>query len=182
MPGIPRAPESVPAAYVMQPFGVKLQYRNKSFTTVELEVGFDELEATGDLTETALSTELIDTFTALGLLRPNLVSVLPLHHQVAQKLHACTEPGSQRAHDLVDLQLMAGLVDDVLVAETVERLFRFRRQHDWPALAISTKEWETLYADAAIGLESAVFPAVDDAVQWLNGEYIPRIVAAGKSS
>lgn len=182
VPGIPRAPESVPAAYVMQPFGVKLQYRNKSFTTVELEVGFDELEATGDLTETALSTELIDTFTALGLLRPNLVSVLPLHHQVAQKLHACTEPGSQRAHDLVDLQLMAGLVDDVLVAETVERLFRFRRQHDWPALAISTKEWETLYADAAIGLESAVFPAVDDAVQWLNGEYIPRIVAAGKSS
>lgn len=181
-PGIPRAPESVPAAYVMQPFGVKLQYRNKSFTTVELEVGFDELEATGDLTETALSTELIDTFTALGLLRPNPVSVLPLHHQVAQKLHACTEPGSQRAHDLVDLQLMAGLVDDVLVAETVERLFRFRCQHDWPALAVSTKEWETLYADAAIGLESAVFPAVDDAVQWLNGEYIPRIVAAGKSS
>lgn len=116
VPGTPRAPESVPAAYVMQPFAVKLQYRNKSFTTVELEVGFDELEATGDLTETALSTELIDTFAALGLPRPNPVSVLPLHHQVAQKLHACTEPGSQRAHDLVDLQLMAvGAVITILV-------------------------------------------------------------------
>jgi hypothetical protein len=182
VPGIPRAPESVPAAYVMQPFAVKLQYRNKPFTTVELEVGFDELEATEDLTETALSTELIDTFAALGLPRPNPVSVLPLHHQVSQKLHACTEPGSQRAHDLVDLQLMAGLADDVLVAETVERLFRFRRQHDWPAVAVSTKEWDTLYADAAIGLEQVVLPTVGDAVQWLNVEYIPRIVAAGKSS
>lgn len=182
VPGIPRAPQSVPTAYVMQPFGVKLQYRNKSFTTVELEVGFDELEATGDLTETALSTELIDTFAALGLPRPNPVTVLPLHHQVAQKLHACTEPGSQRAHDLVDLQLMSGLVDDISVAETVQRLFRFRHQHGWPALAVPTREWETLYADAAIGLESVVFPAVGDAVQWLNGEYIPRIVAAGNSS
>ncbi len=48
VPGIPRTPKSVPAAYVMQPFGAKLQYRNKSFTTVELEVGFEELETTGD--------------------------------------------------------------------------------------------------------------------------------------
>lgn len=125
---------------------------------------------------------MIDTFAALGLPRPNPVSVLPLHHHVAQKLHACTKRGSQRAHDLVDLQLMAGLVDDILVAEAVERLFRFRRQHDWPALAVSTKEWQTLHADADIGLESVVFPAVGDAVQWLNGEYIPRIVAAGESS
>lgn len=166
----------------MQPFAAKLQYRNKPFTTVELEVGFDELGATEELMETALSTELTDTFAALGLPRPNPVSVLPLHHQISQKLHACTEPGSQRAHDLVDLQLMAGLADDVLVAETVERLFRFRRQHTWPALAVSTKEWDTLYADAVIGLEEVVFPVVGDAIQWLNGEYIPRIVAAGKRS
>lgn len=182
VPGNSRAPENVPVTYVMKPFAVKLQYRHKSFTTVELEVGFDELEATGDLTETALATELIDIFAALGLPRPNPVSVLPLHHQISQKLHACTEPGSQRAHDLVDLQLMAALADDVLVAQTVERLFRFRRQHDWPALAVPTKEWDTLYADAVIGLEKVVFPAVGDAVQWLNGEYIPRIVAAGKNS
>lgn len=180
--GTPRGPASVPSAYVMQPFAVKLQYRNKSFTTVELEVGFDELGATEDLTETALSAELIDTFMALGLPRPDPVPVLPLHHQVSQKLHACTEPGSQRAHDLVDLQLMAGLADDVLVAETVERLFRFRRQHAWPAVAASTKEWNTLYSDAATGLEEVVLPTVGDAVQWLNSEYIPRIVAAGKSS
>lgn len=179
--GTPRAPESVPAAYVMQPFSVKLRYRNKPFTTIDLEVGYDELEATGDLTETALSQESIDTFAALGLSRPNPVSVLPLHHQISQKLHASTEPGSQRAHDLVDLQLMADLADDVLVAETVERLFRFRQQHVWPALAVPTREWPTLYADAAIGLE-AVFADVSDAVEWLNEVYIPRIVAAGQRS
>ncbi|WP_342023447.1 nucleotidyl transferase AbiEii/AbiGii toxin family protein [Arthrobacter citreus] len=180
--GIPRAPASVPAAYVMRPFAVKLQYRKKPFTTVELEVGFDELEATEELTETALSAELVETFVALGLPQPNPVPVLPLHHQVSQKLHACTEPGSQRAHDLVDLQLMEDLADDVLVAETVERLFRFRRQHEWPAHAVSTKEWETLYADAALGLEQVVLPTVGGAIKWLNDEYIPRIVAAGRNS
>lgn len=180
--GTPRAPESVPVAYVMQPFEVKLRYRNKSFTSIDLEVGYDELEATGDPTEKALSQESIDTFVALGLPRPNPVPVLPLHHQISQKLHASTEPGSQRAHDLVDLQLMAALADDVLVAETVERLFRFRRQHDWPALAVPTTEWVTLYAEAAFGLEAAVLADVEDAVKWLNEEYIPRIVAAGQSA
>lgn len=182
VPGTPRAPASVPAAYVMQPFDVKLQYRHKPCMTVELELGYDELEATNQEPELELSDEVIDTFATLGLTSPNPVSVLPLHHQISQKLHACTEPGSQRAHDLVDLQLIAEHADDVLVAETVERLFRFRRQHDWPTLAVPTKEWDTLYADAAIGLEEVVLPTVDDAVQWLNGKYIPRIVAAGKSS
>jgi hypothetical protein len=41
--------------------------------------------------------------------------------QVAQKLHACTAPGSERAHDLVDLQLLEPDADDAAVAEATQR-------------------------------------------------------------
>jgi hypothetical protein len=35
----------------MRPFAVKLKYRARSFTTLELEVGYDELDALGGTVE-----------------------------------------------------------------------------------------------------------------------------------
>jgi len=80
----------------MKPFDVKLAYRGRSFMTVPLEVGHDEI---GD-TELALAPDIQGLFETLGLLIPEPVPVLATHHQVAQKLHACTAVGSERAHDL----------------------------------------------------------------------------------
>lgn len=39
----PRTPKGVPAQYVMQPFEVKLSYLGKSWVTVRLEVGHNEI-------------------------------------------------------------------------------------------------------------------------------------------
>ena len=168
--GAKRGPETVPEAYVMQPFRVTLKYHGRTFKGVDLEVGYDELEATTkEEPEFEMSDEVLRVFATLGLLEPAPVRVQPLHHQIAQKIHACTAPGSDRAHDLVDLQLIVPMTDAALVATTTKRLFRFRAEHEWPPTLTATANWESLYADAAEGLE--VLPTVAEAIAWLN-DYI----------
>ncbi|MFI2564142.1 nucleotidyl transferase AbiEii/AbiGii toxin family protein [Paenarthrobacter sp. NPDC018779] len=179
--GKQRPPGGVPVPYVMQPFTVKLKYHGRPFTTVALEVGYDELAATEEPTELELSEEVKEIFAALGLSAPTPVPVLPLHHQISQKLHACTEPGNQRAHDLVDLQLLESMADDALVASTTQRLFAFRGQHAWPANVIPALNWRDLYAEAIDGIEGVVRPGLDEAVDWINTVYIPRLVASSES-
>lgn len=162
----------VPASYVMQPVRVRLTYRKRDFMSVELEIGYDELEATtNEPVESEMSAEVLELFAELGLPEPAPVRVLPLHHQISQKLHACTEPGSSRAHDLVDLQLLVPQADTQLVRETAERLFRLRRQHRWPPTLTPGSQWRALYDEAAEGLEVLDF---DAAVAWVN-EYIRRL-------
>lgn len=95
-------------------------------------------------------------------------------HQIAQKIHALSATGSERAHDLVDLQLLdAGEVLDLqLTRATCTRLFEYRRQQAWPPSLAAASSWNTLYAEAAEGLE--VLASVNDAIAWANG-FINRI-------
>ena len=161
--------ERVSLAYVMQPVAVKLTYRGRDFMTIDLEIGYDELEAThDDPVELQMSDEVIELFAELGLPQPAPVRVLPLHHQMSQKLHACSEPGSPRAHDLVDIQLMAPHCDPTQVRATAERLFAFRASHAWPPVVVAGEGWPARYADAAEGLDVR---SLEDAVVWVN-EYI----------
>lgn len=170
--GARRAPTSVPAAYAMQPFRVTLRYHGKVFKAIDLEVGYDELRATTEPPELRMPSEVVELFEALGLPTPAPVRVQPLHHQVAQKIHAVTAPGSDRAHDLVDLQLTLPLTDDALVATTTRRTFAYRDQHPWPPTAVAGPDWDSLYAVAAEGLD--VLPTADAAVTWLNA-YISHL-------
>lgn len=101
----PAQPEGVPPHYVMQPFDIKLSYLGKSWLTVTLEVGHDEI-GDADKAEMRLAPDVAKLFEEIGLPQPGPVPLMPLHYQVAQKLHALTEPGSKRAHDLVDLQII----------------------------------------------------------------------------
>lgn len=170
IPGDQRAPgdllDRVGAAYVMQPIAVKLSYMGKPFMTVDLELGHDELEATTrEPDELELSDEVRDLFAELGLPAPAPVRVLPLHHQISQKIHACSEPGSARAHDLVDLQLMRPHADQRKVAETCVRLFAYRGSHAWPPQVVASDGWSVRYDDAAEGLDVL---ALGDAVAWVN--------------
>lgn len=123
-------------------------------------------------------TSVLEIFKALGLPEPGAVRVQPLHHQIAQKIHACSAPRSQRAHDLVDLQLIVPATDPMLVAKVTERLFAFRQEHDWPPLLSPGARWESLYEEAAEGLE--VPASVSEAVAWLN-DYIAELRRAGAS-
>lgn len=177
-----RAPEEllkrVTMAYVMLPVSVKLSYHGKHFMTVDLEIGYDELEATtDDPVETEMSTEVLELFAELGLPEPGPVRVLPLHHQMSQKLHACSEPGNSRAHDLVDLQLMAPACDPVMVKGAAQRLFAFRKSHAWPPVVVAGEGWEALYADAAEGLDVL---DLGSAIDWVNEVHPLPLTATGE--
>ncbi len=166
----PADPPGVPAEYVMQPFDVKLSYNGQSFVTVPLELGHDEVGST-DQPQLALDPGIAEVIERLGFPTPAPVPVLAVEHQIAQKLHACTTPDrhgrNERAHDLVDLQiLVAAEPPDLRELATVgRRLFVARRVAPWPPTVQAWPGWDDRYVDAAEGLK--VLPLAE-AIAWLN--------------
>lgn len=116
-------------------------------------------------------------FTEVGLPVPRPVPVMRADHQVAQKLHAVSSPGSDRARDLVDLQLLdAGEELDLRqIASTCQRLFVYRQQQQWPPTLTVGDGWGDLYVAAAEGLD--VLATAEEAVGWVN-DFITRITEA----
>jgi len=164
----PAQPADVPSHYVMQPFAVKLTYKGKSFRTVDFELGHDELEAAAD-PEYMIDESSRQMFADLGLADPQPIPLLPLSYQIAQKLHACTAPGrNERAHDLVDLQILerAAHLDLVAIRAIALRLFPYRSTHTWPPTVDMHNGWDTIYDSAADGLN--VFSDIGTAIQWAN--------------
>lgn len=173
VPGRPARPRGVPGEYVMQPFSVKLAYRGQSWCTVALEVGHNEI-GDADAPDCALAPEIAGWFGELGFPAPDPVPLMPLEYQVAQKLHAATAPGSQRAHDLVDLQLIADRagLDMGRLRAICLRLFAYRRMQPWPPRVEAQPGWEELYSSRAAGLD--VRQDVAAAVAWAN-DLVSRI-------
>lgn len=172
----PAKPKDTPAAYVMHPFSIKVNYTGKPWCTVDLELGHNEI-GDADEAEWYESPEVNSAFAKLGFPAPGKVPVMPLKHQIAQKLHGASEPGSERAHDLVDLQLIfkRSEVDLSEVRRICERIFDYRKKQLWPPTVVVNEKWADLYATAAEGLP--VLPTVDEAVVWAN-ELIAKIAAA----
>jgi len=174
------APLGVPEEYVMQPFDIKLEYRGRALKTLLLELGRDEVGSTATRVVT-IADDIVELFDALELPRPAPVPVLATEHQIAQKLHACTTPNvhgsNDRAHDLVDLQLLVETdPPDLAVLNDVGiRLFTARRVGAWPPEVVAWPGWEALYAEAARGLD--VLTTVGDAVAWAN-ELVTRAASA----
>lgn len=70
--------------------------------TVKFELGHNEI-GDADEPEYQLADDLAELFTEFGLEAPKPVRVMRADHQIAQKLHAASEPepGSERVRDLV---------------------------------------------------------------------------------
>lgn len=160
----------------MQPFEMKLDYRGRSWCTVKFELGHNEI-GDADEPDHQLSASVVTLLTEVGLEVPMPVPVMRSDHQVAQKLHAMTADRSERAHDLVNRQLLDSGVDLDLrqVHETCIRLFAYRRQQAWPPTVLAGSRWDSLYTEAAEGLK--VLPTVEESVDWANA-LIRRIAAA----
>ncbi len=160
-------PKVIPPEYVMQPYKVKLRYKQSEWLSVSLEVGHDELGDTLDV-EMRMAPEIADLFIAVGLPAPMPVALLAPKHQIAQKLHAASSEGSERAHDLVDLQLLVSN-ENVNLAEVrviCEGLFPYRKRQAWPPTIVANQNWDTLYLEAAEGMD--VLHSVIEAVNWTN--------------
>jgi len=163
----PAKPTGVPGEYIMQPFEIKLAFNGKSWITIPLEVGHDEI---GDTVvyDQYISQEIISIFVSLGFPKPNPIPLIQIHHQIAQKLHALSTPKSERAHDLIDLQVIEKLseIDYSQAKIACERLFKFRGQQSWPTAIIKEEGWDTLYESQIDELD--VEKNVDDAITWCN--------------
>lgn len=161
----------------MQPFDVKLEYQGRSWCTVKFELGHNEIGDAED-TELHLSGDLEEMFTQVGLPAPRPVRVMRADHQVAQKLHALSAAGSERARDLVDLQLLDSreTLNLQQVRDTCVRLFAYRQQQPWPPVLTAAEAWASLYEEAADDVN--VLRPVEKAVSWAR-EFIERIDSAG---
>lgn len=172
----PASPKNLPDAYVMHPFSVKVAYMGKAWCTVSLELGHNEI-GDADEAEWFESAEVNALFEKLGFPSPGKVPVMALKHQIAQKLHGASGPNSQRAHDLIDLQLIMrrSSPDLAEVKAVCRRLFAYRQMQSWPTVIVAHENWDALYANARHDLP--VLPTVDEAVDWAN-DLIARIDAA----
>ena len=170
----PAAPRDVPAEYVMKPFGVKLFYKGQSWCTIDLELGFNEI-GDADEADYCLSDEVLEIFSKLGLPLPKPIPLMKLEYQIAQKLHGATEPGSRRAHDLIDLQLILAKtkIDLARTNAICQRLFAFRRMQPWPSFVTRGPDWQSIYEEErpAVG----ILPGVDAAISWTNN--LIRLIA-----
>ena len=151
----------------MQPFEIKLSYFGKSWLTVPFEVGHDEIGDT-EAPDYFISQDIVELFRQLRFPSPKPIALIPIHHQIAQKLHALSINDSERAHDLIDLQAITKneTIDLSLTNNVCRRLFNSRRQQRWLPIVTKNEGWDTLYESQIEGLD--VFQSVDEAITWVN--------------
>ncbi|MCV2396263.1 nucleotidyl transferase AbiEii/AbiGii toxin family protein [Actinotalea sp. M2MS4P-6] len=149
---------------------VKMAYGGKPYATVTLEVSPEEAGAADstDLVPVVALRDVGFVTQAEGFL------ILGVKYQVAQKLHACTERRSgfrnDRAHDLVDIALLAELVraDLPAVKAACLSIFATRAMHSWPPVVEPEPHWPALYTTAARDLEGVVPSDVTAAAELVN--------------
>jgi len=175
-----KRPDDVPVEYVMDRFSIKLRYLGQPYCSVMLELVHAEIDSTEAAVE-RLGTDINAIFEEIGLPKPAPVRVISAEHQIVQKLHACTgEAASGRAHDLIDIQILAAIedIDHAEIGRTGRRLFAYRQRHQWPPVVRPFDGWADLYAAAINDLENeSVLPSLHDAIDFVN-----RLIDAAAAS
>jgi Nucleotidyl transferase AbiEii toxin, Type IV TA system len=169
VPGMPVKPRR---------FTSKLSYRGQPFASVPIEVSNVE----------AGNADQFDTLTsdALGLVGvPAAVAVpcMTIPWQIAQKLHAVTAVleaprVNDRAHDLVDLQLLEGLLPDTDLVPTRSAciaVFEARAQHPWPPRVAALPHWPPIYSGALEGLDHLELVATVEEAAKAMRRFVERI-------
>lgn len=159
---------------------VQLAYKGKSFSTVQVEIAMDSLSGVNrdDIVEGV-------DLGWFGIDAPP-IPCLSIAYQMAQKLHACTDPydgeGQQendRVRDLVDLWLLESLLDENGLADVraaVIDTFDRRAKQTWPPIPIVNDTWRRDYPKVAQEVNGS--PAtVDAAADYVKG-LIERVDAA----
>ena len=150
----------------MQPFEVKLAYKNHPWCTVDFELSYDEVGDADAFDVVALPQDVLELFQKLNLPEPRPFPLMRIVHQIAQKLHGATDKDYVRPQDVIDLQLMMRRenVDLSEVKSICKRLFANRKKQPWPPTLEVVQEWRDSYAALASSL--TVFPSADEAIKW----------------
>ena len=148
---------------------VKVAFRTKPFMTLIVEVA--PVEAGGDEIEEIAAHNL----STIGLAGPDIIPVLAVRWQIAQKLHAVTEPPlrpggeNPRYWDLIDLQLLQALTGENLahVKDACQRIFTARGQQPWPPQITTYPDWSDRYTTMANSLDMPITD-LDEAVEVVH--------------
>jgi hypothetical protein len=131
---------------------VRLAYKGKAWGTVQLEVA----PAEGD-TGREIDRIPARPLDAVQIEGPARIACVSVRYQIAQKIHACTEVyadgrTNDRFRDLIDLQLLRGLVDDrglLPVRSACVEIFELRAKHAWPPEVRIWPSWADGFAAMA---------------------------------
>jgi len=144
-----RVEVDTPDATHMRRFDVRVAYRVERFgrmvdeplTKLRLEVSAYE--------GTLLSPDMVPAFSLkpFGLEGPEALPCIPLVKQIAQKLHAVTEPPeggktNDRFRDLLDIVMLSAIVPPSAgLRATCEETFQIRDKHGWPPEIVTYPHW-----------------------------------------
>ncbi len=158
---------------------------------MQVELAPDEGGA-GDTPETVRAPALA----GFGLPSPDELAALAMRYQIAQKLHASTDPHdlptwvNDRPRDIVDLVLLRELVTTekspttpeiaratkaVFDARAADATSLGRTPRFWPATVVAHRHWPADYAKTAA--DGGVTLSFEDAVDVVN-DWIAEIAAA----
>lgn len=167
-------------------FDITVQLNGVTWRRVQIEVSPDEGHA-GAVPETIRAPSLA----GFGLPSPGTLASLSMAYQIAQKVHACTDPHdppasvNDRARDVVDLLLLRDLIiatgqptlsdvrtaiEDVFTARATDANAVGAPIRTWPTSSTAYPHWERSFAGAAesAGLTVALVDAVDQLNVWLD--------------
>lgn len=135
--------------YVMHPYRVTLAFLGVAWGGLDVEVSDPEIDAEAH-SKREIDHNLVEFGACFGFGELQPVELVDLEYQIAQKIHAVTDLNYNRAHDLVDLQLLqASEHDQRKLRQLCERTFRWRNQQPWPPLPLREMDgWERAYEDA----------------------------------
>jgi len=160
-------------------FDVRVRWKTKTLAKIKLEVSGAEGGAGRDY-DSLPSFSLAEQFgMAAGVAD---VPCLPLRYQVAQKLHAVSDPreDNDRFRDLIDLIILDDLNEDgdEALREACTEIFALRDQHAWPPQVVAHEDWDQGYQAMAAVMN---FPITDlsDALRLVRA-MVARIEAAGR--
>lgn len=172
-------------------FHVLVGLRGQTWRRIQVEIAPDEGGA-GSESEAFLPPSLH----GFGLPEPEQLVGLALRFQIAQKLHACSDPHdppvaiNDRARDIVDLLLLQELTTTdgaptlVELRGACEAIFTTRASdashlgqepRTWPCVVVAHPHWANDYARAATSAGVAV--SLDDGVTTVNA-WVSQIAAA----
>jgi len=150
---------------------VAVQFASRAWSTAQVDLSLCELDDIGFEPVVPISLD------ELGLRGPPSVPCLPIAFQIAQKLHAFTDPGlerEERVRDLVDILLLRELIDEhAAVRAACIRLFSSRGTHNWPPEVLASERASAEYERLAKEVGHPV-TTVEGALRELR-EFIARI-------
>lgn len=167
-------------------FDIVVTLNGVTWRRMQVEISRDEGHA-GTMPESIPAPSLA----GFGLPSPDHIVSLSMAYQIAQKIHACTDPHdppefvNDRARDVVDLLLLRDLIDatqhptpsevraaveDVFTARATEALAAGAAPRNWPARGAMYPHWRTSFASAAesAGLDVTPRNAINRLNAWLD--------------